>query len=112
LIYCHSYPFKEPGGDRLPAGGSGDALPGSDQTAGACFCAGGGRQDKVAQRAHTGFTFIIIMCSDIGMDTELYSYFDSVNCQPQQRTAGVFYCSHIVGLCVCMHGFLGTPTVA
>lgn len=73
MTHCYSDPFKEPGVYCLSAGGSGDALPGSHQAAGACFCAGGGRQGKVAHQAHTGMVLIIIMCNYVGMDTESYS---------------------------------------
>lgn len=44
LMYHLSYPLKEPGGHRLPAGRSGDALPGPHQAAWARVCAGGGSQ--------------------------------------------------------------------
>lgn len=43
-MYHLSYPLKEPGGHRLPAGRSGDALPGPHQAAWARVCAGGGSQ--------------------------------------------------------------------
>lgn len=46
LIYRLSCPFKEPGGHRLPAGCSGDALPGPHQAAWARVREGGGRQGK------------------------------------------------------------------
>lgn len=41
-----SHPLEEPGGDRLPAGGSGHALPGPHQAARARVCASGRRQGK------------------------------------------------------------------
>lgn len=55
MLCCHSDPLQEPGGHRLPAGGSCDALPGSHQAAGARLCQGGGRQGKVVhQRGEQG----------------------------------------------------------
>lgn len=70
MIYCSSYPFKEPGGYCLPAGGSRYALPGSHQTAWTCFCTGGDSQGNVPHQA----TFVIVNCNDVGMDTEMYSF--------------------------------------
>lgn len=53
MICCHSYPFKEPGGHRVSAGGSGHALPGPHQTARACVCTSGGSQGKALRQVHT-----------------------------------------------------------
>lgn len=64
MIYCYSYPFKEPGGYCISAGGTRHAFPGPHQTARACLCTAGGDQGKKSQSC----TLIIILCIDVGID--------------------------------------------
>lgn len=61
LIGYHSYPFKEPGGDCLSAGGAHHALPGSHQAAGARLREGGGCQGNAAHQPHTGLALNVVI---------------------------------------------------